>query len=111
NDVNATSSINMLSIHSRLKSVFTGPTLLKARTSVLIEADFYGNENQFFSDLNGLRLFNGFMKFEWATTELLLGQYWHPMTIPEYFPKIISFNAGAPFHPVSRNPQIRVKKR
>lgn len=109
-DINAVNSINMLSIHSRLRSDFTGPRILNARTSGLIEADFYGNENQYFSDLNGLRLFNGFMKFDWSSTELLIGQFWHPMSLPEYLPRVISFNAGAPFHPVSRNPQIRIKQ-
>lgn len=108
NDVNVIHSINMLSIHSRLRCNITGPVLFGAKSSGLVEADFYGNENKNFSDLNGLRLFNVYMKFNWRTTEFLAGQYWHPMSVPESFPGVVSFSAGAPFHPMSRNPQIRI---
>jgi len=107
-DVNAARSLNMLSIHSRLRSSITGPFFLGARTSGLVEADFYGNENKNFSDLNGLRLFNTYIKFDWGRTELLAGQYWHPMSIPGFFPGVVAFSAGAPFHPMSRNPQVRI---
>ncbi|WP_236974107.1 hypothetical protein [Membranihabitans maritimus] len=109
-DINANPSINMLSIHSRLRSGIRGPVILGAISSAVIEADFYGNENQFFSDLNGLRLFNAYVKLNWKTTELMAGQYWHPMSVPGFFPRMISFNAGAPFHPVARNPQIQVSQ-
>lgn len=108
NDVNAVPSINMLSIHSRLRCNITGPVLLGARSKGLVEADFYGNENNYFSDLNGLRLFNAYIKFIWEKTEILAGQDRHPMSIPGFFPGVISFSAGAPFHPMSRNPQIRI---
>lgn len=108
NDVNAAHSINMLSIHSRVRSTITGPVLLGARSGGLVEADFYGNENKNFSDLNGLRLFNAYMKFNWGKTELLAGQYWHPMSIVGFFPSVVSFSVGAPFHPMSRNPQIQI---
>lgn len=108
NDINARNSLNMLSIHSRLRCNIAGPTLLNARTSGLVEADFYGNENKNFSDLNGFRLFNAYVKFDWGKTNLLAGQYWHPMSIPGFFPATVAFSAGAPFHPMSRNPQIRL---
>ncbi len=105
-DVNAVRSLNMLSIHSRLRSDISGPVFLGARSSGLVEADFYGNENMSFSDLNGLRLFCAYIKFDWGRTELLAGQYWHPMSIPGFFPNVVAFSAGAPFHPMSRNPQV-----
>ena len=108
NDANATNSINMLSIHSRIICSISGPVLLGAKSGGLVEADFYGNENKNFSDLNGLRLFNAYMNFKWGTTELLAGQYWHPMSVPGFFPSTVSFNTGAPFHPMARNPQIRL---
>ena len=107
-DINATGSLNMLSIHSRLRCSIAGPVLLRAQSSGLVEADFYGNENKNFSDLNGLRLFSAYMKFDWGKTELLAGQFWHPMSIPGFFPGVVSFSAGAPFHPMSRNPQLRI---
>jgi hypothetical protein len=109
-DVNAKSSLNILSIQSRLKGAISGPDAFKAKTSGVIEADFFGNENSSFSDLNGLRLRHAFVKMNWKSTELLVGQYWHPMFVAESFPGVISFNTGAPFQPFSRNPQIRLTK-
>jgi hypothetical protein len=109
NDINARHSFNMLGIHSRLRAAVNGPQALRAQTQGVVEADFYGNENKNFSDLNGLRLFNTYIKFKWKSTEVMAGQYWHPMSVPEYFPGVISFSAGAPFHPMSRNPQIRIQ--
>uniref|UniRef100_UPI00321768B3 hypothetical protein n=1 Tax=uncultured Draconibacterium sp. TaxID=1573823 RepID=UPI00321768B3 len=108
NDVHAVGSLNMLSIHSRVRCNISGPVFFGALTNGLVEADFYGNENKYFSDLNGLRLFSAYMKFNWGKTELLAGQYWHPMSIPGFFPSVISFSAGAPFHPMSRNPQLQI---
>lgn len=110
NDINAKSNFNILSIQSRLKVAVTGPDVFDAKPSGVIEADFFGNENASFSDVNGFRLRHAFVKLNWKTTELLAGQYWHPMFIAESFPGVISFNTGAPFQPFSRNPQIRVSQ-
>ncbi len=76
----------------------------------MIEADFFGNENQNFVDINGFRLRHALIKLNWTATELLVGQYWHPLFIPESFPDVVSFNTGAPFQPFSRNPQIRLTR-
>ena len=109
-DINAKSSFNILSIQSRLKGTISAPDAFGAKTSGVLEADFFGNENSSFSDLNGFRLRHAFVKLNWKTSELLVGQYWHPMFIAESFPGVISFNTGAPFQPFSRNPQIRFTK-
>ena len=110
NDVNARPNFNILSIQTRLKGTITGPEAFGAKTSGVIEADFFGNENSSFSDLNGFRLRHAFLKMNWKSTELLVGQYWHPMFIAESFPGVVSFNTGVPFQPFSRNPQIRLTK-
>jgi hypothetical protein len=109
-DINANPSFNMLNIHSRLRCMINGPTVFGASSLALVEADFYGNENKNFSDLNGLRLFNAYIQFNWRATELKIGQDWHPMSIQFLFPGVVSFSAGAPFHPMSRNPQIRLSQ-
>jgi hypothetical protein len=106
-DINAKPSFNILSIQSRLKASITGPDAFDAKTSGVLEADFFGNENASFSDVNGFRLRHAFVKLNWQSTELLVGQYWHPMFVAESFPGTVSFNTGAPFQPFSRNPQIR----
>jgi len=110
NDINAKSSFNMLSIQSRLKGAITGPDAFGAKTSGVLEGDFFGNENNNFGDINGFRLRHAFVKLNWKSTELLVGQYWHPMSIAESTPGVLSFNTGAPFQPLSRNPQIRLSK-
>jgi hypothetical protein len=109
-DINGRRSFNMLNIHSRLRCEVKGPPVWGAEATALVEGDFYGNENKNFSDVNGLRLFNAYFRFTWKTTSLLAGQDWHPMSIQGFFPGVVSFSAGAPFHPMARNPQIRVQQ-
>jgi hypothetical protein len=109
-DVNAKPSFNILSIQTRLKGTITGPDAFGAKTSGVMEADFFGNAGSGLDDVNGFRLRHAFVKLNWKTTELLVGQYWHPLFIAESFPGVISFNTGAPFQPFSRNPQIRFSK-
>jgi len=111
NDINAKSSFNILSIQTRLLGKITGPEAFGAKTSGLIEADFFGNENSSFSDVNGFRLRHAFVKLSWERTELLIGQFWHPMFVTDCYPGVISFNTGAPFQPFSRNPQIKLTQK
>ena len=110
-DMNANPSFNILSIQSRLKGAISGPDAFGAKTSGVLEADFFGNTGTGLDDVNGFRLRHAFVKLNWKTTELLVGQYWHPMFIAEAFPDVISFNTGAPFQPFSRNPQVRLTKK
>ena len=104
-DINARGSFNFLSIRTRARATFTGPDVLGAKTLGVIEGSFFGHSNL---DLNEFRLRHAFIKLNWEHTELLMGQYWNPMFIPECFPAVLSFNTGAPFGPFARNPQIRV---
>lgn len=106
-DINANPSLNFLSIQTRLTGKITGPDAFGAKTSGTIEADFFGNESAGLVDVNGFRLRHAIAKLNWEKTELLFGQYWHPMFIPGCFSGVISFNTGAPFQPFSRNPQMR----
>lgn len=107
-DIHAKDGFNILSIQSRIRGRMAGPGILGAKVSAMIEADFFGNENAHFADLNGLRLRHAFVKLNWSTTELLVGQFWHPFFAHECFPEVISFNTGSPFQVFSRNPQVRL---
>lgn len=106
-DINNKASFNFLSIQSRLSAKLTGPDAFKAKTSGVLEADFFGNESAYFVDVNGFRLRHAYVKLNWKTNELLFGQTWHPMFIAGDFPGVVSFSTGSPFQPFSRNPQIR----
>ena len=51
-----------------------------------------------------------FIYFEWTDKSLMMGQYWHPLILPECFADTIAFNGGSPFEPFSREPQVRLTK-
>lgn len=104
NDINAKSNLNILSIQSRLTGKITGPEAFGAKTSGVIEGEFFGTSD---ADVNGFRLRYAYVKLDWENTSLLIGQFWHPMFVSEMFPGVVSFNTGAPFQSFSRNPQIR----
>lgn len=107
-DINAATKFTMLSIQTRLKGTITGPDVLGAKTSGVIEGAFFGNIG---TDINGFRLRHAFVKLTWKKSELLIGQYWHPMFVTACFPGTVSFNTGTPFQPFARNPQVRFTKR
>ena len=104
-DINASGNFNILNIQTRLTGIITGPDALGAKTSGMIEAEFFGNSNP---NINTFRLRHAFVKLNWSATELLVGQTWHPMFSPNCFPNTVSFNTGAMFAVFSRNPQVRI---
>ena len=106
-DINAKSNYNFLSIQTRVAGTITGPDALGAKSSGYIEAEFFGNINP---NINSFRLRHAWVKLNWKKTELLVGQWWHPMFVPECSPATVSFNTGAPFVVFSRNPQIKVSQ-
>ena len=107
-DINSKASYNFLSIQSRLACSMTGPDAIGAKTSGYIEGEFLGNIN---TAINSFRLRHAWVKLSWAKTELLVGQWWHPMFVPECSPATVSFNTGAPFLVFSRNPQIKLTQK
>jgi hypothetical protein len=107
-DINANPSFHILNIQSRLKGDISGPDAFGAKTSGVIEAEFFGTSE---ADINGFRLRHAFVKMDWTKMSLLIGQSWHPMFPSESFPGTISFNTGAPFTPFSRNPQVKVTRK
>jgi hypothetical protein len=104
-DVNAHGSFNQYAMSARLTLKATGPDIFHAKASALIEGDFTGASNL---ENNSFRLRHAYMKLKWAHASILAGQYWHPINIPEMLPNVLSLNTGAPFHPFSRQPQIRI---
>lgn len=107
NDINKRSKINMLSVQSRFGFDVTGPDAFGAKTSGRIEADFFGTQQEF---VRLLRLRVAFISLEWETSELMLGNNFHPMFVLDCAPATISFAAAVPFHPLNRSPQIRFRQ-
>ena len=106
-DINAQGTFNILSIQTRVTGKITGPDIMKAKSSGVIEGEFFGNINP---NINTFRLRLAFISLKWKSTELTLGQNWHPMYVPGNMPEVISLNSGAPFLVFSRNPQVRIAK-
>lgn len=104
-DINAKANFNYLALQSRLTGKISGPDALGAKTSALIEGDFFAQAN---ANINLFRLRHAFIKFNWKTTELLTGQYWNPLFVTGCFPGTVSFNTGTPLQSFARNPQIRL---
>ncbi len=102
NDIHAHDNINLLAISTRLRTQITGPDILGAKTSLLIEGDFTGTSNT-----NSIRLRHANIKLDWERATFLMGRYWHPLFITSSFPTVMALNTGAPFNFFNRSPQIR----
>jgi len=104
-DINKQTSFNFLAIQSRLSAKLTGPDALGAKTSGLIEGDFFAQASD---NINLFRLRHAFVKLNWEYTEVMAGQYWNPLFVTSCFPGTVSYNTGTPLQSFARNPQIRV---
>lgn len=104
-DLNAVPQAEMLSVNSRLGVSISGTPILNAKSSGIIEADFAGFGTTYYV----FRIRQAYMKLNWDKTELLVGQTWHPM-FGSVAPSTLSANAGAPFQPFNRSPQVRLKQ-
>lgn len=105
NDINASPSFNQYTMSTRLTAKINGPDLFSAKALAVIEGDFTGASN---AENNSLRLRHAYVSLQWKKTRLLMGQYWHPLDLPEMIPNVLGLNTGAPFHSFSRQPQIRI---
>lgn len=104
-DINKGGVYNMAVIQSRVNAKITGPDILGAKTNGLLEGEWIGNAE---SDVNGMRLRHAFVNLDWGNTSLLIGQTWSPLFVAEVFPGTVGANAGLPFKPFARNPQVRI---
>lgn len=102
-DINAVPQAEMLSVNSRIGIDLKGSTILGAYSSAKIETDFAGFGTSYYV----IRLRQAYMKLNWKNTELLMGQTWHPL-FGNVMPIVLECDAGAPFQPNNRSPQIRV---
>lgn len=103
-DLNNRTSFNFVTMNTRFTAKISAPKTLGASVSGMIEGWFMGVSND---DMNGFALRHSFVKMDWTKTHLLIGQTWHPLFTERMFPSTVTGNAGAPFQPFSRAPQIR----
>ena len=86
-DINAKANLNFLAIQSRLSGKISGPDAFGAKTSGLIEGDFFAQAND---NINLFRMRHALIKLNWENTELLTGQYWNPLFVTVCFPGTVS---------------------
>lgn len=103
-DANKKSQLNLLGILARFGVKVTGPDAFGAKTSAVIEGDFFGQAD---ATIGLLRLRHGYVKLDWKKSALTLGQTWYPLFIPECFPGVVNFNTGIPISPFGWAAQIK----
>ena len=104
NDINAKSEFNFSAATSRINLKISGFEAFGAKSYAFIEGGFSGNSTP---ATNLLRLRHAYLKMNWVKSSLLIGQYWHPMFVPEVFPSVAVLNTGAPFQPFLKNVQVQ----
>lgn len=103
-NINKQSKLNMVEVQSRFGMQIKGPDLLGAKTNGLIEADFFGTQQNY---VRLLRLRHAYVNLNWGKHEFLAGNTFHPTFVLDCFPNTVSFAAAVPFHPLNRSPQLR----
>ena len=106
-DLNDVPHAQLQALTTRVGLNLSGPVLFGMKSGGKVEADFggFGTNNMV------LRLRHAYMKLsrndgDDHSTELLLGQTWHPLS-GDIMPEVLGMAAGAPFRPHSRTPQLR----
>lgn len=92
---------------TRINFLIKGPEAFGAKTSALIEGDFRGASNANYGAFN---LRHAYMKFDWTTTSLLVGQTWQPWGYLNSYvylntSDLLIFNRG------QRQPQITLTRK
>lgn len=101
-DENAVPNAEMISVGTRLGMDYLGKEILGAKTSAKIEVDFAGASTTYYL----IRIRQAYAQLKWEKSTLLVGQTWHPL-FGSVLPTMVSFNAGVPFQPFNRSPQVR----
>lgn len=107
-DLNAVPAFQMSLLSSRLQAGIKGPEILGARSSALFEVDFLGTAQDKF---NLIRMRHALVKLNWERTELLAGQYWHPLFIVSCYPGVVHFGGAVPYNVLNRSPQLRLTQK
>ena len=106
-DLNKREQFDLDAAHSRFGLDIKGPAIGEFRTSGMIQGDFIGNGrvDSYF------RLRHAFISLSNEKWTFLAGQTWHPIFVTGNLPGTVNANAGAPFHPLIRSPQVSVTRK
>lgn len=105
-DINAKSSLGIVDISTRLRGKVSGPDVLGAKLTGLVEVDWTGITGTYFT--SRVRLRHAYTKLNWEKTEILFGREWHPMFVKDVYPSVMSLNTGIPFQPFNRSPMLQL---
>lgn len=105
-DLNATPNHYFSVSTTRIGTKINLSEAMGAKFLGVIEVDFTGQAE---GAANYLRLRHAYMQANWEKAQLLVGQYWNPMTLPQMMPSNKEMHNGAPFHPFGRLYQIRLE--
>ncbi|PVX52210.1 hypothetical protein C7377_0517 [Balneicella halophila] len=104
NDLNDVSKFHFNTLHSRLRVKTTSFSLWGGSLSSYLEADFYGISQ---GDIGQFRIRHAYLDYKRNKSNLIVGQYWHPMFVTSCYPTTSLISLGTPGGVLSRNPQIR----
>lgn len=105
-DINAKSSLGIVDITSRISGKVSGPDVLGAKLTGLLEVDWTGISGE--NSTSRVRLRHAYSKLNWEKTEILFGREWHPLFVKEVYPSVMSLNTGIPFQPFNRSPMLQI---
>lgn len=107
-DINAHAQSTMDSIGARLGMLFN-PIAQRTENNIfgLLEFDFSGVSP---ITVYIAKIRHGFGEIIWKTGNFLFGQYFHPLFLPDCFPRVVNYNQGAPFEPQGLFAQARVSQ-
>jgi len=105
-DINAVGDFDEFAARTRLWALITGPNLAHFYSLGAVEIDFWGS-NQ--TSIGQCRMRQAYLSIYDDFFTVLIGHYWHPIFLPEMFPATLSFDTGAPFEAICRDPQVRIE--
>lgn len=106
-DINKNQSSGYTALLTRLGVRASGPEILRAQSSAVIEGDFAGITSQ---HANLVRIRLAYVDLKWENARLRMGQDWHPYWFEGGCPTVAASSTGAPFQAFNRSPQVRVDK-
>ncbi|MDR1678396.1 MAG: hypothetical protein LBR81_01290 [Prevotellaceae bacterium] len=104
NDLNGSDMTGLTATATRF-GIDLQPFRLKGTNTILsgkIEGDFQG----YSGSLTMLRIRHAYVNMAFKNSELLVGQYWHPLFFGAV-PTVLDLNGGLPYQPFARHPQVK----